>query len=774
MKSTPVRASSVQTCGLAEAHGIISVNITHEEKQKGSNNGMHLLPKFVENPSCSTSFRDLPDCGIDSDSHGYVQNHDKEGAKGRDKCSTAKKLFADMMAEDSENNSKCFAGLSYIGSQEPGGLSQANAFEVVDRLISINDGLSSEETTPIKKEMAKPHVSNKTGTLILADKVNLSRSSNGKTEIFEWVDSREDDGGGEFFSKNKEILLKKTTVRGKQKSVSARENKCSVKVASATNEIGEYKDTTNSKLRERFEAIPLSDSRLLKIDVKSKRASGNRTKKNLLKDLDNLSHAKSLEREQEKDDVAVPDVGPDTQMAVEAMEALAQCSPAETLPAKSQPQLDRVMTDAERKTVTSESKNGPLQKRTSSVQEGVTTRSKRRKVPELNPKPRKDILKELKMQENSELIMVKTKQKQTKSVPEKGKVLNMFPDENKYHGTPVAHCTRHSGRKNVCEHTELRPNKRSRKGNRETGDCSSNGEEQNNHITNGDEKQIHCERVSKSASLYFEKEGTKHACANSTQNHQSSRGGTTKLNRVNNFQNLEACRGEETTDVACREPPSHPKQGRTPTRMVQSKVTAITQTAAGHEVPPEVSRQSKKRRVFVCSVSDLLKYTKREPSSGRSTSMLSRIIGKSLADSPILSSSVRVDSKTSGFSASVQRMKEPPHVENSSKSPENKAQDTDNPLKTPSKVVNDLSPTFSPLNPSKGSGRSLPKSSIARELLKLDHEKTLSNQRGKYSRKRKDMASFSILFSHHLDENVIKRQKKVTVFLFSTLYHKLL
>jgi hypothetical protein len=31
------------------------------------------------------------------------------------------------------------------------------------------------------------------------------------------------------------------------------------------------------------------------------------------------------------------------------------------------------------------------------------------------------------------------------------------------------------------------------------------------------------------------------------------------------------------------------------------------------------------------------------------------------------------------------------------------------------------------------------------------------------------MANFSILFSHHLDENVIKRQKKVTVFLFSTL-----
>jgi hypothetical protein len=36
-------------------------------------------------------------------------------------------------------------------------------------------------------------------------------------------------------------------------------------------------------------------------------------------------------------------------------------------------------------------------------------------------------------------------------------------------------------------------------------------------------------------------------------------------------------------------------------------------------------------------------------------------------------------------------MKGPPHVENYSKSPENKAQDTDTPLKTPSKVVKFMS-----------------------------------------------------------------------------------
>ena len=82
-------------------------------------------------------------------------------------------------------------------------------------------------------------------------------------------------------------------------------------------------------------------------------------------------------------------------------------------------------------------------------------------------------------------------------------------------------------------------------------------------------------------------------------------------------------------------------------------------------------------------------------------------------------------------------------------------------MNTPSKVVKELSPTFSPVSPSKGSNGSLSKSSVARELLKLDPENALSNQQRKDSRRRKDMATVSILFSHHLDDDVIKRQKKV-------------
>ncbi|KAJ1261594.1 hypothetical protein BS78_09G042100 [Paspalum vaginatum] len=705
MKLPSVRVASVRTCGISEAWDTRSVNGMQQGKQKASSSAIHPLPKVVdESTLCSTSF------GIDNDSRGYVQNHDNDGTKSRDRCSTAKKLFADPTAGESKN--RYLSGLSYVGSQEPGDLSQANAFDVVDRLISINGGLSSQETTPNKLEIAKPHASNKRGTLMLAEKIGFGRSSNGKAEIYEWVDSREDAGGGDFFSKNKDILLQKPTGRGKPKSHSTRAKKSSTKNLWGENKIGESKTKINPKppgMAGRFESLPLSDSRLLKSDVMSKRASGNRTKKNLLKDLDDVSNAKSLE-EQENANVALHDVGPDTQMAVEAMEALVQCSPAKT-----QSLLDRD-TRAERSRIAkSNSKNGSPQ-RTTNIQEGVTTRSKRRKVSEFNTKPQKERIGCLN-KGNSEHI-VKMKQKQTKSVPGKSKVSKKFIDD-----TPVAHRTRHCGNNGCSEFAELCSIKHPRRGKKSTGNGyeSTIGEVQNNEITDNPENPLVSERTTKSGSSCFEKERTEHTCANNDQNLRQSRDGSTQHTSADNVQNLEACRVEPTTDVACRDPPSHPKRRRTPTKMVQSKATIAT----NHEIPSEVARPSKKRRIFVRSISDLLKYAKREPPNG---------------------------------SSSAQRLKESSHVGDTSKSP--KINVTSSAMKTPSKVVNELSPTFSPVNPSKGSSRSLSKSSVVRELLKLDPE-ALSNQQRKDSRRRKDIATVSILLSHHLDDDVIKRQKKI-------------
>uniref|UniRef100_J3M3Y3 BRCT domain-containing protein n=1 Tax=Oryza brachyantha TaxID=4533 RepID=J3M3Y3_ORYBR len=739
------RVSSEQTRELAAACQAFTANSLQQGNQQASIKGANLLRKTVENStSCSRSVGDHRDCGIDSDSHGYVQNHDKDGTKSRSRCSTAKKLFADTMVEEGKNNGRCFDGLSYVESQEPGDLSQANALEVVDRLISINAGISSQEPTPQKLDSAKPpHVSYKRGTLMLAEKVDCNRNSNGKAEIFAWVDSREDDGGAG---------------RGKSKSHFPREKKCSTKVEAGGDKIGECKKGKNSKLSGKSDALPLSDSRIFNSDLKSKRASGNRTKKNLLKDLDldDLSNGKNLEETQEKVSVALHDVGPDTQIALEAMEALAQCSPAKILSAKDESPLG----NRKSKKAKSESKNDPCQKRTGSIQGGVTTRSKRIKLTELTPEPEKEMHKGSRRRKNSGDLKAKAKDKQAKLVPTKSKVLKISSDGNKC-DAPVSHRTRHFSRNNLDERTEICSNKHSKRVINSTGGISMVGEVQNNHIANEFEQPMISERTTKSASIYVEKESTEHTSATDAQHLQLRRDGSSQHTSDSTAQGLEPCRNKPTIEVTCIEYSSHhPKQRRTPTKFVKPKDPAVTQNAINHETPQDEARPSKKRRVFIRSVSDYLKYAKRESSNGRSTSLLSTIIKKSSTASPALYSSVSADSKTSGFNSSENTHNGPSQVEDASKSPRSNSDFHSSALKTPSKLSNELSPTFSPLNPVKSSSRSLSKLSVARELLTLDPEKNPSNCQHKDSRRKKKPTSFSILFSHHLHGDVIKRQKK--------------
>jgi hypothetical protein len=388
------------------------------------------------------------------------------------------------------------------------------------------------------------------------------------------------------------------------------------------------------------------------------------------------------------------------------------------------------------------------------------TRSKRIKVTELNQQPQKKRQRGIQSQENSEDCGTKTKNKQAKSVQQKNKIAKIV-DGNKYASTPIAHRTRHTGRNSLFEYSELGPNKHLKKGMNLTGDNSTTGEVRNNHTAHEPERPMLGERTGYGSGSVV-KESTKHTCANQAQNLQQNNGASIQHTSANVSENLEPFRDEPATHVSRREPSSHPKQRRTPTTKLQAKAPAVTQTATDHEIQPEVVTSPKKRRVFI-KRSELLTYARREPSKG-SMSMLSSIIPQSSAVSPILNSSKGVNNKSSGFGSSDQRRKEPSGVRDASNTPECNSPVLNSALKTPSKMVNKLSPTFSPLNPSKASSRSLSKPSIARELLELDPENTLSSRHRKDSR-RKDMASASILFSHHLDEDVIKRQKKVTIFL---------
>ncbi|KAF3943355.1 hypothetical protein CMV_030082 [Castanea mollissima] len=95
------------------------------------------------------------------------------------------------------------AGLSYADSQEPGELSQANALDFVDRFLKDNAMESQQDYDLGKKSWGKSNsLSSAKGQQSLAKKANV-RNIFGETGIFDWDDNREDDGGGDIFRRKK-------------------------------------------------------------------------------------------------------------------------------------------------------------------------------------------------------------------------------------------------------------------------------------------------------------------------------------------------------------------------------------------------------------------------------------------------------------------------------------------------------------------------------------------------------------------------------------------
>lgn len=66
--------------------------------------------------------------------------------------------------------------------------------------------------------------------------------------------------------------------------------------------------------------------------------------------------------------------------------------------------------------------------------------------------------------------------------------------------------------------------------------------------------------------------------------------------------------------------------------------------------------------------------------------------------------------------------------------------------------------------------KKLPKSFLLKELIKLGVPESISGFTWKDLRRRKDLAHVRVLFSQHLDDNVIKQQKKVSFFFLSPLF----
>ncbi|XVE82030.1 hypothetical protein DITRI_Ditri15bG0114000 [Diplodiscus trichospermus] len=212
------------------------------------------------------------------------------------------------------------AGLSYIDSQEPGELSQANALNFVERLVNDNlmeldDEVDLGKSTGEKSELT----SCAKGPQSLAKKT-IERSTAGKTGIFDWNDLLEDEGGGDIYCRRKEEFYgngshaRKARTHPRQPKGRKLEECCN-----EDQPIAHEKMTVHS------------DSKLLlcksKDNDKTIREGQMDFRRNLFNEFDERFNSDSS-REQLEATAAktgaleVPDVGFDTQMAAEAMEEL--------------------------------------------------------------------------------------------------------------------------------------------------------------------------------------------------------------------------------------------------------------------------------------------------------------------------------------------------------------------------------------------------------------------------------------------------------------------
>lgn len=121
------------------------------------------------------------------------------------------------------------SGLNYLDSQEPGEQSQADAMNMVDKLVWLNtNGLSQEPESEKLTEMTCYRPPSARGTQNLAHLVEC-KSPKEKIGVFDWVDSQHDEGGCQFFRKNGLAVPSSGTQEDKVKTESKQINRRSYK-----------------------------------------------------------------------------------------------------------------------------------------------------------------------------------------------------------------------------------------------------------------------------------------------------------------------------------------------------------------------------------------------------------------------------------------------------------------------------------------------------------------------------------------------------------------
>ncbi|KAJ6355853.1 hypothetical protein OIU78_004057 [Salix suchowensis] len=209
------------------------------------------------------------------------------------------------------------AGLSYIDSQEPGDLSQADALLCVQKLIDESKVLFDEVDLGKIDRKKLSHISAAKGAQSLAKKTT-DGSTGGKSRIFDWDDGLEDEGGGDIFRRRKENFF--GTANLGQRSLPSK---------SKGNQPGVCMDNEGkSNVQNVIVVHPESKIDLcsLRANKKMMQETETNVSRNLFNEFDEQSEADTstgqLEALTRKEVPEMLDIGLDTQMAAEAMEAL--------------------------------------------------------------------------------------------------------------------------------------------------------------------------------------------------------------------------------------------------------------------------------------------------------------------------------------------------------------------------------------------------------------------------------------------------------------------
>lgn len=328
---TSIRAASLRASGLAARsmflNGASSASMRQSsEERAGEDNGTSFRGAYIKSGE---------EFDQDCDAETKIENTEemKHGKKCKIGSCTVRRLFAedvvDTMPDETADSKEVplgndkLAGLSYVESQEPGDLSQANALDFVDRFLKDNVEQLDEELDFGKTIGRKPlSISCAEGPR------NLAKSASRITvraEVFDWDDGREDEGGGDIFCRRKEDFFDGGSSKGRSLTLPRKHG-------------NRFQDDQAD--RDEPSSAPCKTTGILHSDSNAIQRMGGKSQ--MLAKAAQMNHkmdlANQLDEQSKIDssrdnlgaiavDACVPDmlnVGFDTQLAAEAMEELCQ------------------------------------------------------------------------------------------------------------------------------------------------------------------------------------------------------------------------------------------------------------------------------------------------------------------------------------------------------------------------------------------------------------------------------------------------------------------